>query len=49
MESMSVVLLFVITMAANLMGNMVRNYYSKSVSSTMNGSSRFWNCATMIR
>ncbi len=48
MESMSVVLLFVITMAANLMGNMVRNYYSKSVSSTMNGYHLFNAASSLV-
>lgn len=37
MESIPVIVLFVITMAANLTGNLVRNYYSKSVSDTMTG------------
>ena len=47
MESIPVLILFVITMAANLTGNMVRNYYSKSVSSTMAGYHLF-NAATSL-
>jgi drug/metabolite transporter (DMT)-like permease len=47
MESIPVLVLFVITMAANLTGNMVRNYYSKSVSSTMAGYHLF-NAATSL-
>lgn len=47
MESIPVLILFAITMAANLTGNMVRNYYSKSVSSTMAGYHLF-NAATSL-
>jgi len=47
MEATPVIVLFVITMAANLTGNMVRNYYSKSVSSTMAGYHLF-NAATSL-
>lgn len=37
MEKIPVLLLFVITMASNLLGGLVRTYYSKNVSSTMDG------------
>lgn len=47
MESMPVVLLFVITMAANLAGGVARTYYSKSVSQTFEGYHLF-NAATSL-
>ena len=37
MENIPIVVLFVVSMAANLLGGLVRTYYSKSVSSSMAG------------
>ena len=37
MENIPIVVLFAVSMAANLLGGLVRTYYSKSVSSSMAG------------